>query len=71
MEAIKGIYDGKQFIPLENFPKDRKYKIIITFIEELNDETEIRVREQFANSNAFEFWQNEAEDLYQDYLQAK
>ncbi len=33
--------------------------------------TDIIMNTQFASSNAFEFWQNEAEDLYQEYLQAK
>ena len=66
MLAIKGIYDGKTIRPLEKLPKNRKYKVIITFIEEIN-ETE-QLRNFSAQTNSFTFWKNEKEDLYQDYL---
>ena len=39
MLAIKGIYDGRTIRPLEKPPKDKKFKVVITFLEEL-DETE-------------------------------
>jgi len=31
MNAIKGIYDGEKFIPLERFEKNKKYKVILLF----------------------------------------
>lgn len=65
MLAIKGIYDGKNIQPLENLPK-KKYKIIITFLEEL-DETE-QIRDFTAKTNSFSFWEDPKEDIYQDYL---
>jgi hypothetical protein len=66
MLAVQGIFDGKSFIPLESFPSDKKYKVIITFIEEVEEAEELRILT--AQTDAFDFWQSEAEDLYQDYL---
>ena len=42
MLAIKGIYDGKTIRPLEKLPKDRKFKVVITFLEELNETEKLR-----------------------------
>lgn len=65
MEAIKGIYDGGKFISLENFPRKKKYKVIITFLEEYDEDEEIR--NFSAQTNAFSFWEDEREDIYHDY----
>ncbi|MFN0037823.1 MAG: hypothetical protein ACKVUS_22395 [Saprospiraceae bacterium] len=67
MVAIKGIYDGTKIVPLENLPKGKKFKVIITFIEEIADEAE-EIRAFASQSDAFEFWESEAEDFYQDFL---
>ena len=69
MLAIKGIYDGKFILPLERFPKKKKYKVVITFIEELDDTDEIR--DFSAQTTSFTFWKNPKEDIYQDYLTKK
>jgi hypothetical protein len=66
MLAIQGIYNGSQIVPLEALPKNKKYKIIITFVEEIIDNEE--VRPLLAQSSAFEFWNDEREDIYQEYL---
>jgi len=66
MNAIKGIYDGEKFIPLERFVEKKKYKVIITFLEEIDDNDELR--NISAQTDAFAFWNDEREDLYQDYL---
>lgn len=66
MQAIKGIFNGKTIIALEKFPTKKKHKVVITFLEEVNEEEEIRT---FASSsNAFSFWEDKRENLYQDYL---
>ena len=67
MLAINGIYDGKTIYPIEKLPNtNKKYKVIITFVEEMdgNEET----RNFSSQSNAFSFWEDKREDLYQDYL---
>lgn len=67
MLAIEGIYDGKHFIVREKVPFQKSYKVIITFIEEIDEPDEIR--DFSAQTESLEFWQDEREDLYQDYLQ--
>ena len=37
MFAIKAIYDGTGFIPLEPIPVNGKYKVVITFIEPVGE----------------------------------
>jgi hypothetical protein len=69
MQTIEGLFDGKTFIPLEKIPVTKKYKVIITFVEEI-DETE-EIRNLAAQTDSFKFWENEEEDIYQDYLANK
>jgi hypothetical protein len=69
MQTIEGLFDGEKFIPLEKVPVTRKYKVIITFVEEI-DETE-EIRNLSAQTDSFKFWEDEREDIYQDYLTAK
>ena len=52
MLAIQGIYNGSQIIPFEALPLNKKYKVIITFVEEI-DETE-DIRPLLAQSSAFD-----------------
>ncbi len=53
MEAIRGIYDGEKFVPLDNFQRGGKYKVIITFLEKFDEDEEIR--EFSARADAFSF----------------
>jgi hypothetical protein len=69
MNAIRGIYDGEKFIPLENFSVKKKYKVIITFLEEIDEDEGLR--DFSAQTDAFSFWEDEREDLYQDYLEVR
>ena len=66
MLAIKGIYDGKRVKLLERPPKNGRCKVIITFLEELDEAKEIR--DFSAQATSFTFWNNPKEDIYQDYL---
>jgi hypothetical protein len=66
MLAIQGIYNGSQIVPLEAMPTNKKYKIIITFVEEIEDDED--VRPLLAQNSAFEFWNDAREDIYQEYL---
>ncbi len=68
MKTIKGIYDGKQFIAFGSLPK-KKFKVMITFLEEIDHDEE--VRGFTAQTRALSFWEDEREDLYQDYLQKR
>lgn len=69
MLTVEGIYDGRNFIALEKFPKEKRFKVMITFVEDLDEIEELR--DFSANSDSFEFWNDPREDLYQDYLKEK
>lgn len=69
MQAIEGVFDGKTFIALEKVPVSTKYKVIITFVEEIDESEEIR--NLSAQTDSFKFWEDEREDIYQDYLARK
>ena len=66
MLAIKGIYDGNKVIPLEELPPDKKFKVLITLLEEIDSDEEIR--DFSSNTDAFDFWNDKRENIYQDYL---
>ncbi len=67
MLALEGIYDGKRFVVKEKIPFSKSYKVIITFVEEIDQVDE--VREFSSQTTALDFWADEKEDLYQDYVQ--
>jgi hypothetical protein len=43
--------------------------VIITFLEEISEDEEIR--NFSAQTDAFSFWKDEREDIYQDYLETR
>jgi len=67
MLAIHGIYDGKTIKITDKITEKKKYKVIITFIEELNQDDN-DLRNFSAQTNGLEFWNDSKEDVYQDYL---
>lgn len=66
MVAVRGVFDGKHIELLESPPAGGRYAVIVTFVEALDDEQE--VRDFAAQPDALAFWHDEREDLYQDYL---
>lgn len=66
MEAIRGIFDGERIIATDQISTKKRYKVIITFIEEIDDIEESR--DFTAQTEGLSFWQDEREGLYQDYL---
>lgn len=69
MFSVPGIYDGKNIYPIEKIKENKKYKVIITFVEELDPiQEESLIRDFGADSYAFSFWESKEEDIYQDYL---
>lgn len=69
MLAIKGIFDGKNFIPLEKLPTNKKFKVVITFLEEIEEESE--VRNAYSQTDSFSFWSDSKEDIYSDFAKKK
>ncbi|MGH2642605.1 MAG: hypothetical protein ACRDE2_01540 [Chitinophagaceae bacterium] len=70
MFSISGIYDGEKIYPTKKINNHKKYKVIITFIEglETKDQEDKNLRDFGTNMSAMEFWKDEKEDIYQDYL---
>ncbi len=66
MQTIEGIFDGKTFIPMERIPVSTAYRVNITFVEEIGETEELR--NLSSQMDSFEFWEDECEDIYQDYL---
>ncbi len=70
MLSVTGIYDGKSIYPTEAIDEHKKYKVIITFVEELENpdgDPDIRNFGTVSNSS-LAFWNDPKEDIYQDYL---
>ena len=66
LQPIEGYFDGTHIMPLEELKTGKHYRVRITFLEELTPEEELRL--QASHSDAFEFWNDPKEDIYQDYL---
>lgn len=69
MFSIQGIYDGKKVYPIGTIKETKKYKVIITFVEEIDpSDEESLIRDFGESSSGFSFWEKKEEDIYQDYL---
>ena len=69
MLTVKGIYDGKTITPLEKIKSGKRYKVIITFVEEIKNQQEVlELRNFAAQTSGLQFWEDKREDIYQDYL---
>ena len=70
MLSIQGIYDGKQLKLFEAIDVHTPKKVIVTFLEEVKTNEE-NLRNFSAQTNGLAFWENEQENIYQDYLKPK
>jgi len=70
MLAVHGIYDGKSVKITDRITEKKKYKVVVTFIEELQ-EFDNELRDFSAQTSGLEFWEDSREDIYQDYLTPK
>ena len=69
MLSVTGIYDGKNILPIVPLKEKRKYKVIITFVEELENSTDSENLRSFGTNNpALDFWNSPEEDIYQVFL---
>jgi hypothetical protein len=66
MQTIEGYYDGTHILPLTKIQDHRHRRVKITMLEVITEEEEIRLAS--SRSDAFEFWEDPREDIYQDYL---
>ncbi len=69
MTTLRGIYENGQIRLLEQPPAFNTNKVLITFIEEENEEEWLRNSSLQNNSTGIkEYLEDEREDLYQEYL---
>ncbi|HET6400371.1 MAG TPA: hypothetical protein VFH95_03145 [Candidatus Kapabacteria bacterium] len=68
METIEGYYDGQRIVPLAEIQDHRHRRVKITLLEVLTEEEEIRLAA--SHSDAFKFWDDPREDIYQDYVKS-
>ena len=70
MFAVNGIYDGKTVMITDRITEKKKYKVVVTFIEELQPK-DYDMRDFSAQTKGLDFWEDPKEDLYQDYVDSK
>jgi methyl coenzyme M reductase gamma subunit len=70
MLVVHGIYDGKVVKITDKIKEKKKYKVVVTFIEELqNDDNDLR--DFSAQTKGLDFWDDVREDIYQDFATLK
>ena len=67
MIAVNGIYDGKSVRLLDNFTDQKKYKVVVTFLEEI-EIVDTELRDFTSQTIGLDFWNDSKEDIYQDFL---
>ena len=67
MISVNGIFDGKTVKITDKITEKKKYKVIVTFIEEIQ-QYDIDLRNFSSQTGGLEFWKDSKEDIYQDYL---
>jgi hypothetical protein len=70
MLAVYGIYDGKSVRITDKITEKKKCKVVVTFIEELQQE-DYEWRDFSAQTKGLDFLKDPVEDIYQDYLTPK
>jgi hypothetical protein len=67
MLTVRGIYDGKNVTIIDKIKGKKKFKVIVTFIEELHISDQ-DIRDFSAQTSGLDFWEDPREDIYQDLL---
>ncbi len=70
MLAVNGIFDGRHVKITDKITEKKKYKVIVTFVEEV-PETDNEMRDFSAQTSGLDFWEDSREDIYQDFLKSK
>ena len=70
MFAVNGIYDGKTVMITDKITDKKKFKVIVTFIEEI-EQDDNDLRNFSAQTKGLDFWEDPGENIYQDYLTPK
>jgi len=68
MLAIKEIYNGKNFLPSQKFNSTKNHQVIITILGDESPNEDTALRNLNSTTNSFDFWNNQEEDMYQEYI---
>ena len=63
--TVEGIYDGKLIHPLKKIRMKKKRRVLITFLEEVDDFTDLK---RHAERVFAELWKDEDDELWKSYL---
>jgi hypothetical protein len=58
MLTVNGIYDGGNIHLFEMIDKEKKYKVLVTFIEEVLDEEQWNATYPHLADDSFSFWED-------------
>ena len=64
MLTVNGIYDGKSVKITDKITEKKKFKVIVTFIEELQ-QVDNDLRNFSAQTRGLDFWEDSGENIYQ------
>ncbi|MCX6257585.1 MAG: hypothetical protein NTW49_06795 [Bacteroidia bacterium] len=64
MLAVRGIYDGKTVRITDKITEKKKYKVIVTFIEEIRQYDD-DLRDFSSQTKGLDFWEDSGENIYQ------
>ena len=67
MLSVYGIYDGKSVKFTERITEKKKFRVLVTFIEEI-EKNENELRDFSSQLSGLDFWDVSKEDIYQDYV---
>lgn len=63
--TVEGIFDGKAILPLGRIKTRKRHRVLITFLEELDDIADLKKHSEKVLSK---LWKNEDDRLWNSYL---
>jgi len=67
MLSVNGIYDGKTVKITDRITEKKKFKVVVTFIEEL-EQVDYDLRSFSAQTSGLDFWEDPRENIYEDFV---
>ena len=68
LHTIEGVYDGEKIQPLQRIKTNRIYRVIITFLEEIEQPDNFRDLKIHSENKFEKLWKNENDEIWASYL---
>lgn len=68
LQTIEGFYDGKNIFPLEEIKTKSKYRVIITFLEMIDEPDSFKDLKMHSEKVFQKLWENENDEIWASYL---